>query len=62
MKIIALSDLHGDIVPLGSVAKALVAADVVLLVGDLTHFLESHGAGFLIRILCREGFRVERSC
>jgi len=38
MKIVALSDLHGDIARLPEIADDLASADVVLLTGDLTHF------------------------
>jgi Icc-related predicted phosphoesterase len=38
MKIIALSDIHGNLESVPSLALHLVKADVVLLTGDLTHF------------------------
>ncbi len=38
MIIIALTDIHGDVSAIDSLAGELAAADVVLLTGDLTHF------------------------
>ncbi len=38
MIIAALTDLHGDISPLGKIAHDLECADLVLITGDLTHF------------------------
>jgi len=38
MKLVVLSDLHGDVTALDALAPAVAGADVVLLAGDLTHF------------------------
>ena len=38
MIVVALADLHGDVDQLPRIENALFAADLVLLLGDLTHF------------------------
>ena len=49
MRIIALSDLHGEVRPLRDVAAELVGADVVLLAGDITNFGGAHAAREVVR-------------
>ena len=49
MKIIALSDLHGEVRPLRDVAADLFGADVVLLAGDITNFGGAHAAREVVR-------------
>jgi Icc-related predicted phosphoesterase len=38
MKVVALTDIHGELSCLGGLSAELAEADVVLLVGDITHF------------------------
>jgi Icc-related predicted phosphoesterase len=49
MKIIALSDLHGEVRALRDVATELVSADVVLMAGDVTHFGGAQAARGIVR-------------
>ncbi len=48
MKIVALTDIHGNISAVERLASPLASADVVLLTGDLTHF---GGADDVARVL-----------
>ena len=49
MIIVALSDIHGDTSQLGRLADDLIAADVVVLAGDLTHFGHGDAAARVVR-------------
>lgn len=38
MKVVALTDIHGDVSRLGSISNEISEADIVLITGDITHF------------------------
>ena len=49
MIVVALADLHGDVDQLSCIQDDLFAADLVLLLGDLTHFGEESAARRVVR-------------
>ena len=53
MRIIALADIHGHMNALAAFAPLLRSADLVLLLGDLTHFGRSRDAEPLIEAIAR---------
>ena len=53
MKIIALSDLHNDLINLAGMSNILAEADVVLLVGDLTNGGPANDASEVINLVRR---------
>lgn len=58
MIIVALADIHDDLERLAAIAEDLSAADVVLLVGDLTNFGRQAGAARVVRAVRQYADRV----
>ncbi len=56
--IVALADIHDDLERLGTAAGDLVAADIVLLVGDLTNFGRQAAATRVVRAVRQYNNRV----
>ncbi len=58
MIIVALPDIHDDVGRLGTVAEDLSAADLVLLVGDLTNFGRQAAAERIVRAVRKYNSRI----
>jgi len=58
MIIVAIADIHDDLERLGTVSEDLSAADVVLLVGDLTNFGRQTAAARVVRAVQKYNDRV----
>ncbi|UCH35577.1 MAG: metallophosphoesterase family protein [Armatimonadota bacterium] len=58
MRILAFSDMHGDVRAVAAAASELAAADLVLLAGDITHFGGRRAAAELIGELRKHNQRV----
>ena len=58
MRIVALSDLHGETAGLSAMRAEVAAADVVLLAGDITHFGQARAAAEVVNAVRRHNQRV----
>jgi len=51
MVILGFSDIHGDISKINKIASTVSASDLILLVGDITHFGREEEAGTMLSII-----------
>jgi len=51
MVIIGLSDIHGDLSKINKIISSVSASDLVLLVGDITHFGREKEAGTIVNLV-----------
>ena len=58
MIVLAIADIHGKISWLEKISEELSAADVILLIGDLTHFGREKEAGQVIKSIRKRSSRV----
>ncbi len=58
MDILAIPDIHGDTNRLKKMSTQMEAADIVLLVGDITNFGREHEATEIIKIVQQHNFNI----
>jgi Icc-related predicted phosphoesterase len=51
MVILGLSDIHGDLSKINKIAASVSASDLILLVGDITHFGREEEAGTILGVI-----------
>jgi Icc-related predicted phosphoesterase len=51
MIILGLSDIHGDLSKINKITSSVSASDLILLVGDITHFGREEEAGTMLSII-----------